>query len=491
MKVVIIGGGLGGLSAAVSLASQGVEVDLFEKNDHLGGKMMPVDEEGYHFDFGPNTITMPEVFKDVLRQGGLVPEEELEFIQIPNHTRNQFSDGTTFDLSSDREAMYNQLLRIDPSGARVYYSFLKEVERLYVLSKKHFLHRTFSSWKDYLSPSLGKAFAQVRPLESMDHFFKQYFSNPKILQSLNRYSTYVGSNPYVTPATFAMIAHLELNEGVYYVRGGNTKIAQSFVKAARNQGVRLHMNQEVKRMVTNGSNVTGVLLENGEIVEADRIIVNGDLLEAVPKLLSEKDRPSLSQKRIDRMDPSISAFVLLAGLDKKIDSLHHHHVFFSNDYKKEFQQLQMGQYADDPTIYIGTSSKTDPDISPKGDNCFILVNAPALSTNQNRTPEEYRQLIYDRLKEHGMDLEPHVAFEQVIPPTEIQQKFGAFRGALYGPSANRKLQAFMRPFNKSRDLENLYFCGGSTHPGGGSPMVVLSGQNVANQIVGKISHIEA
>ncbi|RWZ60796.1 phytoene desaturase [Halobacillus fulvus] len=489
MKIAIIGGGLGGLSAAVTLAKAGVDVQVFEKNDHFGGKMMAVDESGYHFDFGPNTMTMPDVFQDVIRQGG-GSARELPFKKLLHHTRNVFHDGSTFDFSTDRKYMKRQLEQRDPESVSGYDDFLNEVERLYHLSNQYFLHRTFTGWKDYLSPSLTKGFAQVRPLESMNHFFKRYFNDSGVLQALNRYSTYVGSNPYATPATFAMIAHLELNDGVYYVEGGNTRIAEEFARAARNQGASLHLNAQVTRILTKGKKTTGIELESGERFEADRVILNGDLLQALPDLLSDQERSHLSNRKIDSFDPSISAFVIMAGLDKRLDSLHHHQVFFSHDYKKEFLQLQNGQYAEDPTIYICTSSKSDPSVSPKGDNCFILVNAPAIREGMCFDKESYKQLIYDRLAKHGVPIQQHLSYERVISPEEIEQSFGAYRGALYGPSSNTKLQAFMRPFNKSQDVDGLYFCGGSTHPGGGSPMVVLSGQNVAHHIIGKKVSIE-
>ncbi|MGP4075021.1 phytoene desaturase family protein [Halobacillus sp. K22] len=487
MKVAIVGGGLGGLSAAVTLAKAGAEVKLFEKNDHFGGKMMPVDEAGYHFDFGPNTITMPEVFQDVLRQGGL--ENELSFTKLTHHTRNQFKDGTTFDLSSDRQYMKKQLYHLDKKGFENYDAFLLEIERLFHLSQKYFLHRTFSGWKDYLSPSLAKGFAQVRPLESMDHFFRRYFSHSGIIQSLNRYSTYIGSNPYVTPATFAMIAHLELNEGVYYVPGGNTKIAESMARAAEKQGARLYKGTRVEKILTHNNQATGIVAE-GNTYEADYIIVNGDLLKTVPELINNEKRPSLSNKKLRSFDPSISAFVIMAGLDTTLPALHHHHVLFSRDYEKEFASLKKGDYAEEPTIYIGTSAKSDSALASERDNCFILVNAPALGHSNEVDQEHYKKRIYEDLSQAGLPIQNHVSYEKVIGPEEIENRFGAYRGSLYGPSSNRRLQAFMRPFNQSQDFSNLYFCGGSTHPGGGSPMVVLSGQNVANKILGKIVHTE-
>ncbi|MFC7321371.1 phytoene desaturase family protein [Halobacillus campisalis] len=489
MKTIIIGGGLGGLSSAVTLAKHGVDVELFEKNEHFGGKMMDVKQDGYHFDFGPNTITMPHVFKQIVSQAGLVPEEELPFIQIENHTRNQFEDGTIFDFSTDRSYMKEQFSRLDPKGMALYDEFLTEVHRLYTLSNRHFLNRSFTGYMDYLSPELFASMAKVRPFESMDHFFKKYFQNSHIIQSLNRYATYTGSNPYTSPATFAMIAHLELGDGVYYLPGGNTKIAESFVKAAKKLGATLHNRTEVVKLITDSNRITGVKLSNGQVVEADHVILNGDLLSSLPMLLKDEERPSFSDRIIHKMDASTSAYVILAGLNTKIDPLHHHHVVFSKDYKKEFQMLKNQEYSEDPTIYVCTSSKTDPSISPQGDNCFILVNAPPLNNNES-APEGYKDLIYSKLKRTGLPLSDYVAAERVIDPGEIQSTFRAYRGSIYGPSSNTRLQAFRRPFNKSQDYSNLYFCGGSTHPGGGSPMVVLSGQNVANHILGKIVSIE-
>ncbi|GGF12503.1 phytoene desaturase [Halobacillus andaensis] len=490
MKTIIVGGGLGGLSAAIYLAKEGVDVHLYEKNEHFGGKMMPINQDGYHFDFGPNTITMPHVFKDVLSQAGLNPNEELPFLSIENHTRNQFTDGTTIDFSSNPSFMKEQLREIDPKAASHYDEFLQEVEKLYHLSNRYFLNRTFSSWKDYLSPPLARAMTKVRPLQSMDRFFKHYFNHPQMVQALNRYATYIGSSPYASPATFAMIAHLELSDGVYYVRGGNTKIADSFVKAAKKLGVHLHSSTEVEKLIVKRDRISGVKLSTGEKVEADRVIVNGDLLEALPALLTEEERPSFKDKKIRSVDPSTSAFVITAGLDTRLDSLNHHHVLFSSNYQEEFQTLRQGEYSFDPTIYISTSSKTDPDVSPKGDNCFILVNAPADQEHNAPSASAYRDLIYEKLYEAGLPLAAHVKNEQTITPGAIQHRFRAFHGAIYGPSSNSRVQAFRRPFNQSSDYKNLYFCGGSTHPGGGSPMVVLSGQNVADKILGKIRFVE-
>ncbi|WP_347860733.1 phytoene desaturase family protein [Salimicrobium sp. PL1-032A] len=469
MKTIIIGGGLGGLSAATTLAAHGEETILFEKNEHFGGKMKSIDIDGYHFDFGPNTITMPYVFEDILRMGGM--DKTLTYRLLDVHTRNQFPDGTIFDLSSDRNYMMEQLKSFDQKGWKTYDRFLQDITKLFRTSYSSFLSRAFTSKRDYISFSLLKDTINVRPLMSMDRFFHSYFTSPYVRMALNRYATYVGSDPYRAPATFAMIAYLELMEGVYYVEGGNTKIAEAMTRAATNAGARLHAGTEVKSLVQAKDHIRGVVLENGEYVEADHVIINGDIGQTLPALLGEK-QPTY--------DPSISAFVILAGLDASLP-LHHHHLLFSDDYKKEFAELKAGRYSDDPTIYISTSRKSDPAVSPNGDNCFILVNAPP---GQEIDADEYKQLIYDKLHRNGIRVSSHIQTESIWTPQDIETRFSSFRGALYGPSVNNKKQAFLRPRNKSDRFRNLYFAGGSTHPGGGSPIVTLSGQNVANHILG-------
>ncbi len=485
-KIVIIGGGLGGLASAVTLAHAGFDVELFEKNDHLGGKLMPVKLGNYHFDFGPNTITMPEVFTTVISQTGENPEDYLDFIPLQAHTRNHFPDGSVFDFTSNQQQMISQLQTIDAPAADNYPTFIKEISRLYKLSERFFFPVTFQSWRDYLSPSLGFAVFQVRPLESMHHFFQRYFTNPFLVQAFDRYATYIGSSPYQAPATFSMIAYLELVEGVFYTKGGNTRIAEAFAKVARNAGAQLHTNTAVSKIIVEKGKAVGIDLEDGTRITADKVILNGDLLSAFPNLVAEKARPSLSDKKIAAFEPSISAFVITVGLTQKLDMLKHHNVFFSSDYKKEFNDLfDASVYSDEPTVYISNSSHTDPSISPDGDNLFILVNAPALTKEGHLQidPESYKERIYDFLLSYGVDIRSHLAEERVFTPAFIREKFGSFRGALYGPSSNRRKDAFLRPPNASRDIQNLYFVGGSTHPGGGSPMVVLSGMNVSKKII--------
>lgn len=474
MKIGIIGGGLGGLACAISLAYKGHEVHIFEKNNALGGKMRAVTLGDYYFDFGPNTITMPYVFKQVLEQTDVNADDYFQFVSIEPHMKNVSVNGETFYFSNDRAFMINQLLQLDPIGAKNYPAFITEISRLYFLAKKHFLNKAFTSKKDFLSPTLAKALLSVRPFETLEHFLKRYFTNPFILQCFMRYATYIGSSPYQTPATFAMIAYLELVEGVYYVPGGTASIAKAFEKRARELGVTIHTNCEVTKIHIENRVAKRIDLQQGETFYGELIVVNADVLQALPHLLDHNHGKQRTQEQL-----SSSAFVILAGLNKRIDSIEHHNVFFSSNYKREFEQIFMrGEYADEPTIYICNSSKTEQARSPYGDNLLILVNAPAGKV----PPHHYDETILKQLEQYNISLENAIVQKQIITPQTIEQDFSSFKGALYGSSSNSFRDAFFRPPNKSSIASNLYFVGGSTHPGGGSPLVTLGGIQVANAI---------
>ncbi|WP_026675030.1 phytoene desaturase family protein [Alkalihalobacterium bogoriense] len=479
--VLIIGGGLGGLSAAISLAFKGYDVTLFEKNNHFGGKLKPFSFETYRFDFGPNTITMPHVFQDVLLQTHANPDDYFQFHKLSSHTKNHFFDRSTFTMSTSQKNMIEQMEHYCHDSAEQYPKYLQKVRQFYQTSNTHFLRQASTSWKSFSRPSLLKAFLKVKPFQSLDKFHQTYFHHPFLQQSFNRYATYIGSSPYLAPATFAMIAHLELNEGVYFTKGGNVQIANGFVKRAQELGVTLKSNCSIKEIVIKNKKAVGVMTKFDEFIPGDIMILNGDILKSYPALVKEENRRFFSNKKIASISPSISAFVLLVGLRKRLKGLIHHQVFFSSNYKKEFDQLfNQAQLPKDPTIYISNSSYTEKAQSPNGDNLFILVNAPALSSEEaSFSEDEYKETIYKKLARFGFDLKPHIVYEKTITQTQIANDFLSYKGALYGPSSNSFKGAFFRPQNKSTEIANLYFTGGTTHPGGGSPLVVLSGQNVA------------
>ncbi|TDQ42087.1 phytoene desaturase family protein [Aureibacillus halotolerans] len=484
--VVIIGGGLAGLVAAITLQHGGAQVVLIEKNNYLGGKMKGYQLGDYSFDYGPNTITMPDVFERVITQTGRAASDYFKLINIPTHTRNILPDGRSLDFTTSVSSMEAQLEHLDPFGAAHYQSFLQEATRLYQLSKEAFFSHVFFSWKDMLSPSIGKAFAKVRPTESLSTLTARYFKNPNVANTFNRYATYIGSSPYKTPATFALIAYLELVEGVYYAEGGNTSIASGYERLARELGVHIVMETEVQELIITNGRASAVRTSTGKQIEGTHFILSADLLEAFPSLVSEGARPAFSNAKAKAFEPSISALVCLVGTTKPNDQLLHHNVFFPRHYENEFKDLFINQrYPKEPTVYISASSKTDPSRTAQGDNLFMLINAPALSSSSPSDTElqRYKEKVYKGLEMKGVPLSGRIETEKLITPKDLQSMVGAYRGAIYGMASNRKRDAFFKPFNQAKDISNLYFAGGSTFPGGGSPMVILSGMNVAKRLL--------
>lgn len=476
-KVAIIGGGLGGLAAAITLANAGMDVHIFEKNDVLGGKMRAIQLGSHHFDFGPNTMTMRSVFQQVLAQTGVHPDDYIQFEPLPIHMKNISASGEVLYFSNDRTKMIEQIEKISSADAANYEAFITEISRLYFLSQQHFLQTTFTSWHDYIKPSLLYALSKVRPFETLEQFLKRYFQHPFIQQCFLRYATYIGSSPYAMPATFAMIAYLELVDGVDYVKGGTSSIAKAFTKRAQELGVTFHLQCEITELIHSNHTVQAILDQNGVSYSVDAVFMNADRLSNLSRLLKSKapSRP---------VQPSSSAFVLLLGLNKRMETLHHHNVYFPKNYRAEFDALFSESYIEDPTIYICNSSYTDPSRSPDGDNLLVLVNAPATKKGkEQKNPLEYRDFIISKLRKLGIDLEDAIVEEKIITPEEMETEFYAYRGALYGAASNSIKNAFFRPSNAHAKIKNLFFVGGTVHPGGGSPLVTLGGMNVAKKYI--------
>ncbi|CAM3711016.1 phytoene desaturase family protein [Alkalicoccus chagannorensis] len=472
-RAVVIGAGLGGLAAAVTLQHAGFHTTVLEKHHHPGGKMHEVKVGGASFDFGPNTITMPAVFEEVIRRAGGNPEKYMQFHRLRDHTKNEFHDGTSFVFSSNKEKMKEELLPLDPYAADHYDSYLEEVTKLYHLAEKSFLRRTFRSWKDYLSLPLARALLSSRPHQTMNSFHAKYFKDPRVRAAFNRYATYIGSSPFNAPATFSLIGHLELRDGVYYAEGGNFNIAEGIKQFAEDIGVVFRWGEQVHAVEAENGSIKRAVTEKA-VYPADVMILNGDLLTQVPALIKEKHRPSLPDRFFQHLSPSVSAFVLMAELNTTFP-LHHHHVFFGPDPGKEFEDIfDRRQYGKSPAVYLCTNSKTDPSRSPNGDNPFILINAPPVSPDTKALEAED---VWRFLEPFGMNLAPFVKAQRTVTPGDIRSTYAAYRGALYGLSSNEKKNTFLRPYNQSKDLPNLFFAGGSTHPGGGSPIVTLSGMN--------------
>ncbi len=493
-SAVIIGGGIGGLSCAIRLAGAGVRVTLLEQQATLGGKLQRVQLGSYQFDRGPSTITMLESFAKIFKSVGRHIDDYIHFYPLTPLARNVFADGHTVDLTTSIEAMQQQIAAFAPQDAANYPQFMAEARKLYAISKKAFLHQLMLGWHDKLKPSLAVSFLQIHPFTTLQKLLLRYFKHPNTLALFGRYATYVGSSPYEAPAIFAMMASLEAEEGIYGVYGGTYEIVCGLEKLAIELGVEIHKSCRVQRIIIEHKCATGVESSAGTF-QADVVVANADALTVYATMIEERHRPAMSDKKIASYEPSLSGYVVLAGVNKVYPQLLHHNVYFPPNYEQEFKQLFKEKTPlTEPTIYICYNGHDDREVAPQdSSNLFILVNAPSLPEStgfQYNGPftesfsEQYGEHVLQMLEKRGLnDLRSSLQVQATFTPVDLHQQTGAHRGAIYGISSNRAQQTFFRPGNRAQDIDNLWFVGGTTHPGGGTPIVALSGQLVAERLL--------
>ncbi len=484
-KVIIVGGGLGGLSAAIHLKKQGFQVTLLEKNSQLGGKMSEFMVDGFRFDTGPSLLTMPNVIDELFRTVGVDRKSFLEFMPVEPVCKYFWQDRTVLNASTDITKMTSEMRKISIEDANRYADFLQYTKQIYDLTANIFLHAPIHEWQKMLtSQNLKTLFSlhRIDPLHSMHQAIAKYFRHPKIQQLFDRYATYNGSNPYQAPATLNIISYVEHGLGGYYIKGGMYRLVEALQKLAESMGVEIHTNVPVDKIVHQQKQIKGIVVA-GEFFEADYVVCNADVVTAHQDLI---DNVSERRKKLKRLEPSLSGMVFLWGINKRHPQLAHHNIFFSADYQSEFQQIFCQRRAPhDPTIYVAITSKTDPTHAPAGmENWFVLLNMPYLETGQDWRLEtnRMRDTIFSKLKNAGIDVAPAIETENVFTPVDFQKLYGSNRGSIYGISSNQRSTAFRRPANRSRDIQGLYFAGGSTHPGGGIPLVLLSGKMTAQLI---------
>lgn len=487
-KVVIIGGGLGGMSAGIRLAVDNYDVTIIEKGERLGGKLNKRGGNGFSFDTGPSILTMPWVLEQLFQNANRNLTDYIKLKRIEPQWKTFFEDGTTIELTSDLPELIRQLRSVSKEDAGELFNYLNYCSKMYEYSLKSVYKKSLRGLQDLRSMHTVKELLSMDPMKTMHQGTRKFFKDKKIQQLFNFLIMYIGSSPYHAPAVLSQLAHVQLGLGIYYVDGGMYEIANAMSKVLHELQVNVHLNTKVKKIISNGKKATGVELENGQIVEADIIVSN---LEVVPTYQTLLENHPLHHDFIqeqEKFPPTVSGLVLLLGVNRKYKHLTHHNFFFSASPEKEFNQLYNEETApEDPTIYVGISSKSDPTQAPEGkENLFVLTHVPPLKEGEtwDNKALEYRKLIIVKLEKMGVtDLSNSIEFEYMFTPNDLQQLYGANGGSIYGVATDRKKNGGFKFPSKSSYIQNLYFVGGSTHPGGGVPMVTLSGQLTADLIL--------
>lgn len=485
-KICVIGGGLGGLSAAIRLANKGFKVDLYEQNEIAGGKAGEINYEGYRFDTGPSLLTMPEVIIDLFNECNENINDYLEFEKLEIICKYFYPDNTTINAYSNVERFGEEIEKKTKDESDTLKNYLNYCKTIYKYAGRLFLTNDISNPKTFFNlQSLKTLFNinKIDPFRTMNAANKSFFTDEKLVQLFNRYATYNGSNPYLAPATLNIIPHVEYNMGSYLPKGGIYSIVNALIKLAEIKSVNIFNQHKVDEIITQNNKAVGIKI-NGQIKVYDKVISNVDVNSTFKYLI--RDNNNREAIRYSKQTPSFSGLVFYWGINKLFTQLETHNIFFSSNYSKEFDDLFTNNIVNnDPTIYVYISSKLNKSDAPEGkENWFVMVNAP---NNQNHIQEkeikEVRNFIIQKLNKHlNADIKRSIEFERVLSPSDIENKTGSYLGSIYGIASNNRMSAFKRQPNKSKSIKNLYFCGGSAHPGGGIPLVILSGKIVADII---------
>ncbi len=472
-RVVVVGAGVGGLAAAARLAALGHRVTVCERAETVGGKLGVFARDGFRFDTGPSLLTLPHVFEDLFRDTGDPLDSVLELRRLDPIARYVYPDGTTFDSCADPDELRSRIEAAFGEGAE-WSRFFERAGRIWDATRGPFLESTLDGPRSLARLALNlRDLATVAPWRSLRGLTNAYLRDPRLRMFVERYATYTGSDPRHAPAALAAVPYAELAFGGWYVTGGLYRIAQALLDRCLALGVTVHTGAEVRKIVADGR-ARGALLTDGSRLDADVVVANVDAAHLYGELIRVP-------RAMPRAMPSLSGFVLLLALRGRTTGLAHHTVLFPDDYDAEFDAVFGGRTVDDPTLYLS---------APPGDDeaLFVLVNAARHCTGPGaldwRAPglaDSYADHLLDRLAARGLDVRSRILFREVRTPADLEARTGAVGGAIYGTSSNGARAAFLRPANRS-PVPGLYLVGGSSHPGGGLPLVALSAQIVANLI---------
>jgi phytoene desaturase len=475
-KAIIIGAGIGGIASAIRLQNKGYAVQVLEKNEYPGGKLTQFYKDGFRFDAGPSLFTMPNLVTELFEISGKKSSDYFNYEQLEILCNYFYEDGTRISAHSDIAVFADEIGRKTTDTAEKIKKHLKKSKFIYQATEEQFLNKSLHKISSFLSFSTLASILKLPFLNifsSMNQVNESAFSDTKTIRLLNRYATYNGSNPYKAPGILNIIPHLEFELGAYLPKGGMHEITNSLVKLAKEKGVEFHFNQEVTSIQTANNLIKGVITKT-KYYSGDVIVCNADIHTVYEKLI-----PSAKKlKKVDAQERSSSALIFYWGMDKKFSELDVHNIMFTEDYKTEFDHIfDSKTIYEDPTIYINITSKQIKEDAPEGkENWFVMINVPSVyGQDWDQMIATARKNILAKISRNlGENIENHIVFEEKLTPQLIQDKTSSFKGSLYGTSSNSRFAAFFRHKNFSSQYKNLYFCGGSVHPGGGIPLALSS-----------------
>ena len=485
-RVVVIGAGIGGITAATHLAKQGLRVTVIEKNTRPGGRCDRITRNGHCFDTGPTLMVMRLLFESEFSALGTSMYEVLDLQRVDPTYHLVFDDGSQLALTSDMDEIEDQLEEIEPGSFQGFQRYMKEGQQHYDLSVEKLVLPDFRKAPDFFKISNLPLLYQVKPLAKHFANMANYFDSPRLKAAFTFQDVYMGLSPFEAPATFSMMPYTELAHGVYYPKGGMYQIVEALMSLAKAAGVEFVFNKSVEKINLNGQQACGVELEDGQNWDADAILANADLPYVYKYLLPASNYTN----KISRKRYSCSVISFFWGVDKTYETLGPHTLFLADDYRENFESIIRDlDIPENPSLYIHAPARLDQSMAPEGQDTLIaIVPVGHLSENNDQRwgtiRDQARQEVFRRLRLLGIhDLEEHIKFEVNFTPLSWRKRYNLVKGSTHGLCHNLMQLGYFRPDFQHPSYRNLYFTGASTRPGTGLPSAMVSGRHAATRIV--------
>ncbi len=472
----VIGAGVSGLAASIRMRNKGYKVTVYEANTFPGGKLSSESNKGYRFDMGPSVFTMPQYVDELFILSGKNPREHFNYEHLDPVYRYFFEDGVVLDGYHGNEKYAAMMAPKTKDSKEIIQKYLEKTELVYNLTEEVFLHNSLHKAKNYFTKAVARGlinFGKIGAFDTMHEANSKAFKDKHLVQIMNRYATYNGSSPYLAPATLNVIPHVEIARGAYYPIGGMYSITLALEKLAKEIGVEIKYGTPAREIVIENNLAKAVKTDNSTD-KYDVVISNMDVYNTYHKLIPTAKKPykTLNQPK------SSSGIIFYWGIKHSFKELGLHNILFSENYEEEFDTIfSKRKIFHDPTIYVNITSKHTATDAPAGcENWFAFINVP---NNQGQDWDQFineaREAVIKKASRIlKTDIRPLIECEMVFDPRVIEKRTSSAFGAIYGNSSNNKFAAFLRHANFSKKIKNLYFCGGSVHPGPSIPLCLLS-----------------
>ncbi len=482
-KVAVIGSGFAGLSGAATLAKAGYDVTVYEKNASVGGRAMNFESNGFVFDMGPSWYWMPEVFENFYQQFGFTTSDFYQLDRLDPSYRVYFGKDDRIDLPADINAFHELVESLEPGGSKKLSAFLEEAEYKYKISMEKFVHMPASSWTEFVDFRLIPVLFKLDIFHSLSKHVRQRFNNPRLAQILEFPVIFLGAKPSETPALYSLMNHADIKLGTWYPQGGMHKVIEAFEKICLSVGVKFCLNSTVESINVQNGIATSVTV-NGEECIADLVLGTADYHHVEQQLLPKPYR-MYTEKYWDSRKMSPACLIFYLGLDKKLDNVLHHTLFFDRDMDTHMSEIfDNPKWPSEPLLYVSCTSKTDASVAPAdGENLYVLIPISVGLEDTEKTREHYFNIAMERL-EHvtGQKIREHVVFKRSYAHNNYIDQHNAYKGNAFGLANTLKQTAIFKPKMRSGKVKNLFFAGQLTTPGPGVPPCIISGQVAAAEI---------